>query len=429
MDILLVEDNPGDARLIQEMLKEGRLAGSEVDVVERLDAALRRAGERRFGAIILDLNLPDSTGLDTLDRIVAATGGMIPVIILTGLNDEVMGESSINRGADDYLVKGDVTLSQLARSLRYAVERKRMARELAEREERYRALVEHQGDAVCRWLPDTTLTYVNGAYCALTGVSREHAAGRRWIDFVPAEDREAVLSFYCDLPDGLDVYTFEHRVMTPSGVNRWIFWSDVPIRSVNGNIVEFQSVGRDITERKEAEDLLTSNFTLLRIAGETAKFGGWRVDIASGIIFWSDEVAAIHEMPSGYCPSVNEGIDFYAPEWRDMITRIFTDCAVKGIPYDEEMEIITAKGNRVWVRTIGEAVRDTNGKIIQVQGSFQDITERKRIEEKTMAQLEELRRWHEAMLDREERVIELKREVNDLLKRLGEPARYRSVEE
>jgi hypothetical protein len=78
---------------------------------------------------------------------------------------------------------------------------------------------------------------------------------------------------------------------------------------------------------------------------------------------------------------VEDGIKFYAPEWREKIIKVFTDCVQKGIPYDEEMEIIAASGKRVWVRTIGEAVKDEQGKIWKVQGAFQDITENKRADE------------------------------------------------
>ncbi len=137
----------------------------------------------------------------------------------------------------------------------------------------------------------------------------------------------------------------------------------------------------DITERKKAEEALQSNYALLQIAGETARFGGWSVDLENNITTWSDAVADIHEVPHGYVPSVDEAINFYAPEWRETITQVFNDCAQKGIPYDEEMEIITRKGKRLWVRANARAMKDENGQIIKVQGSFQDITERKQAEE------------------------------------------------
>ena len=129
--------------------------------------------------------------------------------------------------------------------------------------------------------------------------------------------------------------------------------------------------------RKKAQEELLFNYALLRIAGNTAKLGGWSIDLDTNIATWTEVVADIHEMPHGYAPGLTVGIGFYALEWQDRITQVFTDCAEKGIPYDEEMEIITQTGRRVWVRTTGEAVKNDEGKVIKIQGSFQDITERK----------------------------------------------------
>ena len=136
----------------------------------------------------------------------------------------------------------------------------------------------------------------------------------------------------------------------------------------------------DITDRRQAEERLKETLMLIRTAGELAKIGGWNVNLEENRSYWSDEVAAIHEMPAGYSPLVEEGIGFYAPEWREKITKVFSDCAQKGIPYKEEMEIITAHGKRVWIQTIGEAIRNDKGIIYKVQGAFQDISERKRTE-------------------------------------------------
>ncbi len=137
----------------------------------------------------------------------------------------------------------------------------------------------------------------------------------------------------------------------------------------------------DITERKRNEIKLRESYDLIRIAGEKAKLGGWVVLVDENLMYWSDEVAAIHETPLGYSPQVEEGIKFYAPEWRDKIIEVYGKCLQDGIPYDEEMEIITATGKRIWVRTIGEAIRNESGKIYKIQGAFQDITLKKIAEE------------------------------------------------
>jgi PAS domain S-box-containing protein len=139
---------------------------------------------------------------------------------------------------------------------------------------------------------------------------------------------------------------------------------------------------QELQERQIAEEKLKSQYELLQIAGETARFGGWSVDLKNDIVAWSDAVADIHEMPHGYAPTVSDGISFYAPEWQEKITHVFSACAQEGIPYDEEMMIITKSGKLVWVRTIGRAVKDEKGNIIRVEGSFQDISEKKKAEEK-----------------------------------------------
>ncbi len=136
----------------------------------------------------------------------------------------------------------------------------------------------------------------------------------------------------------------------------------------------------NINEYKKAENKLKENYDLIRIAGEKAKLGGWNVILKENRTYWSDEVAAIHEMPPGYAPLVDEAIRFYAPEWREKITEVFNKCVHEGIPYDEEMEIITATGKRVWVRAVGEAVRNKNGKIVRIHGAFQDISNQKQAE-------------------------------------------------
>lgn len=143
---------------------------------------------------------------------------------------------------------------------------------------------------------------------------------------------------------------------------------------------QFATIFKDVTAQKAAEVKLRENAAMLEVAGRMSRFGGWSVDLAAGVCHWSDEVAAIHEEPAGFSPPVEKGISYYAPEHRDRIKKVFEACASEGVPYDEEMEILTAKGNRRWIRTLGEAERDAAGKRVRVGGSFQDISDRKRME-------------------------------------------------
>ena len=126
--VLLVEDNLGDADLLQETLAEGASAQFELTGVSRLGEALQRLFEEHFDVVLLDLGLPDSQGLDTFVRTHAAAPD-VPIVVLTGLDDEMLAVKAVQAGAQDYLVKGQVDSNLLVRSLRYAIERHRLLAE------------------------------------------------------------------------------------------------------------------------------------------------------------------------------------------------------------------------------------------------------------------------------------------------------------
>jgi signal transduction histidine kinase len=123
ISILLIEDNPGDRRLIREMLAEAGNVTFDVQYADRLQAAMEYLGQNGVEVILLDLGLPDSQGLETLRKVYAQVSDM-PIVVLTGLNDEMVGVQAINEGAQDYLIKGQVDTQLLRRTIRYAIERK-----------------------------------------------------------------------------------------------------------------------------------------------------------------------------------------------------------------------------------------------------------------------------------------------------------------
>ncbi|TAV90819.1 PAS domain S-box protein [Rhizobium leguminosarum] len=125
---------------------------------------------------------------------------------------------------------------------------------------------------------------------------------------------------------------------------------------------------------------LEGDHALLQIAGKTAKLGGWVVHLPDRTLHWSDETWAIHERTRDEPISFEEAIGYFAPEWQDKVVRLFDSCVATGLPYDTEVEIITATGQRKWVRAIGVAIRDDMDRISRIQGAFQDIDERKRLE-------------------------------------------------
>jgi two-component system cell cycle response regulator len=127
--VLLVEDNPGDARLIEEMLTAAEYALFEVVREDRLTTGLERVSTGGFDVVLLDLLLPDSRNLDSLRSFIKKAPGL-PILVLTGLHDESLAVEAVRKGAEDYLIKGQMDSDLLARAVSFAIERKRIMEEL-----------------------------------------------------------------------------------------------------------------------------------------------------------------------------------------------------------------------------------------------------------------------------------------------------------
>ncbi len=123
--ILLVEDNAAEAVLLRRELSESPFGPFSVTHVKRLNEALEQLHAQQFDAVLLDLGLPDTQGLATLERIQKGEARSTPIVVLTGLEDEALGVRALREGAADYLVKSGSTDGMRARSVRYAIERKR----------------------------------------------------------------------------------------------------------------------------------------------------------------------------------------------------------------------------------------------------------------------------------------------------------------
>lgn len=144
---------------------------------------------------------------------------------------------------------------------------------LRKSEARYRALVEQQVECVCRWLPDTTLTFVNAGYCHFFRRRPEQLIGRQWLELVPVSARPAMAALVSDLTANPRVRTYEHEVLAGKGEVRWQEWTDCPIYDASGKLVELQSLGRDITERRRSSEALRQAEERLRQAQKLEAVG------------------------------------------------------------------------------------------------------------------------------------------------------------
>lgn len=151
------------------------------------------------------------------------------------------------------------------------------------------------------------------------------------------------------------------------------------------------SIIRDITERKQAEADFHLKDQLLQLTSKMAKVGGWEFDPETGEGTWTEEVARIHDLDPEEQTNLQIGLSFYSGESRERVERAVKEAIELARPYDLELEMVTAKGNRKWVRTMGLPLTQDD-KVIKVQGIFQDITERKQAEHEIHRLNEELER-------------------------------------
>lgn len=158
-------------------------------------------------------------------------------------------------------------LGFVSNQIAMAIDRKRAEDTLRINEARFRAIVEDQTELICRFLPDTTLTFVNEAYCRYYGKKREELLGTSATSPITLEDRPVVIAHLAALTREVPSVTFEHRGINAAGVITWEQWSDRAIFDESGQLVEFQAVGRDITDRKKVEDELRYLSTHDRLTG------------------------------------------------------------------------------------------------------------------------------------------------------------------
>src|ERR1700691_3738740 len=175
--LLLVEDNAGDARLIREMFNEQGATDTAVMRVGSMSEAEKCLVEDPIDIILLDLGLPDSQGLDAVRRAHSAAP-RVPLVVLTGMDDESLAAQALQVGAQDYLIKGQIETRGLLRALRYAVERKTMEEALFVEKERAQVTLNCIGDAVICTDASGNITFLNIVAEKMTSWSRQEAAGR-----------------------------------------------------------------------------------------------------------------------------------------------------------------------------------------------------------------------------------------------------------
>ncbi len=312
---------------------------------------------------------------------------------------------------------------------REITERQHAEQALRQSEARYRAIVEDQTELICRFQPDGALTFANQAYCQYFEKEYSELVGHTCLPLIPEEDRAFVTAQFNTLNYSNPVTQYEHRVMLNNGETRWMQWTDRAIFDEASSLVEFQSVGRDVTAQKLAEaevqrlnadleqrvalrttelaqaieelrkeiaerqrvetDLLESR-ERLQLALSAAQAGVWVWNIDANQITWSDEnYRLIGLQPGSLKPRYNDWLDRIHPDDREAINKQINDTIGAASNLDVEFRVIWPDGRIRWLSGIGQMRLGENGQPEAMYGIQMDITERKRIEAEIRASLHE----------------------------------------
>ena len=287
--ILLIEDNPPDAELIRLMLLEASPLNFQIECAASLSVAIARLREHGIDLIFLDLGLPDSFGLETFYDIRKAAP-QIPVIILTGYDDQETGIAAVREGAQDYLVKGQVGGSLLARAAIYAVERKQAEIRLQQAEEKYRSIFENTIEGIFQSTPGGIIISANPAFVRIYGYDSLEDIIKASYDFKktqPYANPERKEEFVRLLSEKGSVDNFEAEMRKKDGN---IIWVSMNVRTVcddTGNIIYFEGTTEDITERRKAADALNKSKEIFAAIAAGSAIPQFAIDKSHNVILWN----------------------------------------------------------------------------------------------------------------------------------------------
>ncbi|MEQ9438973.1 MAG: PAS domain S-box protein [Cyclobacteriaceae bacterium] len=265
---------------------------------------------------------------------------------------------------------------------------KEKEQEIKRAKELYRQIVETQEEMICRFLPDTTLKFVNPAFCRFNEIPEQELIGHKFINIIPESERDVILEHLEEVKKQAVPVIREQRFIRHNAVV-WQYWTVYPIFDAAGGLKEMQAVGTDITRRKQAEEKLRKSEDRLREAQATAKMGDFEYDLLRNEGNWSPHLNQIFDTwnasPNGFY-SVKHASRVIQPDDMPRIINSFNEFSLDGKPITVDFRLNRADGKSQYATvTYGKLYRDASGKPVRITGAIQDITERK-LKEKELRQ-------------------------------------------
>jgi PAS domain S-box-containing protein len=287
-------------------------------------------------------------------------------------------------------MKIEESINSLVDKLKRMIEQlKQREMDLKHSEENYRTVVENQTELIARFLPDGTYVFVNEAYCRYFGIACTELLGKRMRPMIPDEDKELVKYYFSSFTPENSMATIEHRIITPGNKVSWLQWNDRAIFGDDGKIIEFQSVGRDITERKLIEHNLIESEKKFRDLASLLPQVIFEMDLTGTITYVNQLAYSIF----GYTPEeLRKGItigQIIRPDDLDPALLNFRN-ALKGEKIDGAEYHMVRKDGSVLIGMVYSSPIIRENKVLGIRGILVDISELKRVEEDIRKLNEEL---------------------------------------
>jgi len=256
--LLLASDRPDDAHLFREYLGASASSTFEITVVERLEQIRNHRASDDIDIIVFDLSLPDGQGVQMLDELVHGKNP-VPVIVLSEFDDEELALQAVRHGAQDYLVKDQISQSTLPQSIRYAIERFRVLETLREREERYALAAQATNDGLWDWDLRSDSVYYSPRWCTMIGIGDAEitSSPAEWFNRIHPDDLSSVQAAIQNYLHGRSRhFEIEYRMRHRNGNYRWMLSRGAALFDQNNVPYRLAGSQTDVTTRKHTEQRL-----------------------------------------------------------------------------------------------------------------------------------------------------------------------------
>jgi PAS domain S-box-containing protein len=275
---------------------------------------------------------------------------------------------------------------------------RKTAEALAHSEARFRTLCERAPLGVFHTDAQGHCSYTNARWQQIYGLTLEESLGDGWSRGLHAGDKAEVWRAWQRFAADGGNFDMEFRVVRPDGSVRTVRAMSRAIQDATGAVSGYVGSVEDVTRRKQLEAFLDHT-------GRLAAVGAWELDLGTHALTWSEQTKRIHEIPQDCDPTVEEAIEFYAPEVRHVVAEAVQAGIDQGKPWDLELPVLTAAGRTIWVRALGEAEFE-GGKAVRLVGAIKDVTEAR-------ARQAELQREHSLRTQVEQHAAETQRLLDE----------------